>query len=86
MANKRMCMTVMALGVLIVLSGGAARAYSLTSTTLSPAGECMDTGDMDKNENRILTLEVDHLPIVTDISPELTSPDLHAPFESLFVT
>ncbi len=73
MTKRHPNMTAMALGVTLVLAGCAAKAYSLNPTTLTPASKGTITGKVDKNENRVLTLVVDYLPVITDISPELTS-------------
>ena len=73
MTKRHLNMTVMALGVILVLSGCAAKTYSLNPTTLTPASKGTITGKVDKNENRVLTLKVDYLPIITELGPELTS-------------
>jgi hypothetical protein len=73
MMKRHRNMTAMALGVTLVLAGCAAKTYSMNPTTLTPASKGTITGETDKNANRILTLKVDYLPIITDISPELTS-------------
>lgn len=71
MTIKSLTMTILVLS--LVLTGCAAKTYKLNSSSITPASKGVITGEVDKNQNRILTLKVDYLPLITDLSPELTA-------------
>jgi hypothetical protein len=56
----------------LALGGCAAKTYTLSPTSLTPAAAGLIEIDVDDNGNRVLTLEVDHLPELQDLGEGLT--------------
>jgi len=73
MIDWRTCATSVVAVAILALGGCAPKVYGLSPTSLTPASTGVVEADVDDNGNRVLTLEVDHLPEPSELGEGLST-------------